>query len=337
MDGLHIGTPPFYFMEFKTIYVHNYIELSKTRSDDNFVTSPRFRCFGNNEWELRVYPGGSEQHIKPFVELRHCSDEEIRVDFCIMLFEGNYGDHFDILGTKERMFCGPNHVDPDHRVELPDISNKDDDYLDGGTLFLQVGLREIREADDDLVIPQCQPAYDNMAVFLDDDSSDILFDLNGTQVVAHKSIIKAHAKEFYVMCEASSMESAMLIEDVTPEIFEMMLRSLYGGVILPAEWKSNAKTILTAASKYGFNKLKYDAEVWYAKSLQFTLENVIDVFLEADGSNCVILREAAKKYMCEHAEEVLKSESFDRLRESKSLLIEIMTGALQRIKKQRIE
>eukprot|EP00956_Cyclotella_meneghiniana_P010748 scaffold15049_cov36-Cyclotella_meneghiniana.AAC.6 len=336
MDGLHIGTPPFHFMEFKTIYVHNYIELSKTRSDDNFVTSPRFRCFGNNEWELVVYPGGSEQYVKPFVQLRHCSDEEIRVNFCIMLFEGNYGDHFEIIGTKDGIFCDTFRA-AHHRVELPDISNEGDDYLDGGTLFLRVGLREIREADDDLVMPQCQPAYDNMAVFLDDDTSDIVFDLNGTQVVAHKSIIKAHAKEFYVMCEASSMESAMLIEDVTPEIFKLMLRSLYGGIILPTEWKSNAKTILTAASKYGFNKLKYDAEVWYAKSLQFTLENVIDVFLEADGCNWVILRDAAKKYMCEHAEEVLKSESFDRLRESKSLLIEIMTGALQRNKKQRTE
>ena len=254
----------------------------------------------------------------------------------VILLEGHNGDRFEIIGTEDGIFCGTFRA-PHHRVELVDISNEDDTYLDGGTLCIKVCMREIREADDDLVMPQCQPAYDNMAVFLDDDTSDIVFDLNGTQVVAHKSIIKAHAKEFYVMCEASSMESAMLIEDVTPEIFKLMLRSLYGGIILPAEWKSNAKTILTAASKYGFNKLKYDAEVWYAKSLQFTLENVIDVFLEADGSNCVILREAAKKYMCEHAEEVLNSESFDRLRESKSLLIEIMTGALQRNKKQRID
>ena len=43
---------------------------------------------------------------------------------------------------------------------------------------------------------------------------------------------------------------------------------------------------------------------------------MIDVFLEADVNNCMILREAAKKYMCEHAEEVLKSESLDRLRDS---------------------
>ena len=108
-----------------------------------------------------------------------------------------------------------------------------------GTLGIKVWMREIEKAEDGLVIPQYQPAYDNMAVFLDDETSDIVFDLNGTQVVAHKSIIKAHTKEFYVMCEASNVESAMLIEDVTPEIFTLMLCSLYGGVILPAEWKSN--------------------------------------------------------------------------------------------------
>eukprot|EP00956_Cyclotella_meneghiniana_P008058 scaffold10745_cov25-Cyclotella_meneghiniana.AAC.2 len=74
-----------------------------------------------------------------------------------------------------------------------------------------------------------------------------------------------------------------------------MLRSLYGGLILPAELKSNSETILTAACEYGFNKLKSEAEVWYMKSLELTVENVIDVFLKADGNNCVILREASKK------------------------------------------
>ena len=54
-------------------------------------------------------------------------------------------------------------------------------------------------------------------------------------MVAHKSIIKAHAKDFYIMCKASSLESPMPIDDVSPEVFELMLRSLYGGVILPAE------------------------------------------------------------------------------------------------------
>ena len=77
-----------------------------------------------------MYPGGSEQYLKPFVQLRHCSDEEIRVNFCIMLLEGNDGDRFDNIGGEECTFDG-DFVAPHHRVELVDISNEDDDYLDG--------------------------------------------------------------------------------------------------------------------------------------------------------------------------------------------------------------
>ena len=83
------------------------------------------------------------------------------------------------------------------------------------------------------------------------------------------------------------------------------------------------------ACKYGFNKLKSEA--------QFTVENVIDVFLKADGNNCVILREAAKKYMSEHGEEMLESESFDRLRESGSLWKEVMAAVIRSNKKGRTD
>jgi hypothetical protein len=75
--------------------------------------------------------------------------------------------------------------------------------------------------------------------------------------------------------------------------------------------------------------LKYEAEVWYSKSLKLTVGNVIDEFLKADGNGYDMVREAAKKFMLENGKEVVASESFDRLHESKSLVREIMTAAFE--------
>jgi hypothetical protein len=108
-----------------------------------------------------------------------------------------------------------------------------------------------------------------------------------------------------------------------------MLRSLYGGCILPDEWNEYSWSILKAASKYGFIKLKSEAEMWYIKSCEFTVDNVIDEFLKADGSHFTLVREAAKEFMAEHGQEIIASESFDRLYESKSLMKEVMTAVAQ--------
>jgi hypothetical protein len=106
-----------------------------------------------------------------------------------------------------------------------------------------------------------------------------------------------------------------------------MLASLYGGYVLPEQWKKHSDAILKAAAKWGFDKLKSEAEIWYSKSLKLTVGNVIDEFLKADGNGHDMVREAAKKFMIEHGKEMIESESFDKLYESKSLVKEIMKAA----------
>jgi hypothetical protein len=98
---------------------------------------------------------------------------------------------------------------------------------------------------------------------------------------------------------------------------------LYGGYVLP----EHSDAILKAAAKWGFDKLKSEAEIWYSKSLKLTVGNVIDEFLKADGNGYDMVREAAKKFMLENGKEMIESESFDKLYESKSLVKEIMKAA----------
>lgn len=319
------------------LYVHDYRKLSDSRSNDNFVTSPRFWCFGH-EWELRVYPGGDEEldesDTRGSIHLKHCSCGEIEIDWSVMLMQDD-GQKFISVNDNVRryiIFDGPDHsqrigliTDREEIVKDPEL------HLDcRSSLGIKVWMRQGITTTDYLVTPQCQSSYNNMEVFLDDENSDISFDVNGRNVVAHKTIIKAHAKDFYVMCEGSSLESPMLINDVNPDVFELMLCSLYGGIIPPSEWQRNSELFLDAACKYGFSKLKSEAEMWYLKCVQFTVDDVIDVFMKADGNNCSILREAAIEFMAENGEDVVASDSFDKLRESLPLMREVMTAALRK-------
>ncbi|KAL3779466.1 hypothetical protein ACHAWO_006451 [Cyclotella atomus] len=59
----------------------------------------------------------------------------------------------------------------------------------------------------------------------------------------------------------------------------------------------------------------------------FTVDNAVDEFLKADGNCCNVVKDAAKKFIVEHAKEIVESDSFARLHESLPLMKEVV-GAL---------
>jgi hypothetical protein len=137
------------------------------------------------------------------------------------------------------------------------------------------------------------------------------------------------------MCEAFSKTTPMPINDVEPAVFETMLATFHGKYIAPEIWKANSEALLKASGKYGFSKVKSEAEVWYTSSLHLTVENVIDEFLKADGNNFACVREATLKFIAKHGEEVTSTDSFARLHESLPLMKEVMAAVAQNSKKRK--
>jgi hypothetical protein len=172
-------------------------------------------------------------------------------------------------------------------------------------------------------------------IFEDKDTCDVAFNVKGVVILAHKIIIKSQAPDFYDMCETCSLENPMIIDDVDSDCFKILICYLYGADVYPQQWQNYSEAILKAASKYGFTRLKGEADAWYSNSLKFTAEDVIDKFMEADGNDFAMVRDAAKKFMIEHAEEILETEAFDRLRESLPLIKEIFSAAVQNSKKRK--
>ena len=163
-----------------------------------------------------------------------------------------------------------------------------------------------------------------MKLYRDDNTTDLAFEVGSSLFPAHKLILRAQAPDFLELAEQFSIDNPMIIKDVDPDIFEMMLGHLYCVKICSDQWKDHGKAILTASGKYGFTELKEEAEAWHVKNLNLTVENAVDELLYADGSHCFDLKNAVIKFIVENGEGVLESASYSKLHESPELTKEVM-------------
>lgn len=198
--------------------------------------------------------------------------------------------------------------------------------LNNGTLTFEVRIRPAKDYYCRDI--KAKPTLgDNMInFFLDKDTADVSFKVKHRVFYAHKLVLKAQAPDLAVLAESFDEESPLPIKDVKANVFEIMLKSVYGKNIHPSEWHEHSKDILDAAGKYGFTDLKSDAEVWHVKITKekFTVENIVDELLYADGKDCPLLKQAAMDFIVEHGEEVIESESYEKLDESPQLRKEAM-------------
>eukprot|EP00956_Cyclotella_meneghiniana_P007538 scaffold10184_cov52-Cyclotella_meneghiniana.AAC.2 len=330
MEDLHVGTPRSNYTcwETKVIHFHNFLDLPDTKGEDNFAESPEFKCFGHT-WQLEVFPGGDDNAKNGYVSAFICnlSEESITLDYEIGVMKGE-----TFRGNRETF--GPHKSWGGNLMPRSTLVNNQSRYLGNGALKIKVRMRLNKGCYENTICPQI-PKNNYMDIAGDEETADVSFDLKGEIIVAHKCIIKSKASDFYVMCEGYNSESPMPITDVDKDIFDIMLWSLYGGEVYPEEWKKHSEAILKAASKYGFSTLKSEAEVWCAKSLKFTVDNVISKYMEADGNGHSLVKAAAKKFIMEHGKDVIASESLELLRESLPLMREVMAAVFDNNKKRK--
>lgn len=168
-----------------------------------------------------------------------------------------------------------------------------------------------------------------MKLFLDEESTDVVFDLSSddhspkVQYHAHRLVLKANAPGLARLCEGSDKSTPVSIPDVEPQVFLQLLQYVYGGDISP-NWENDAKNLIDAADKYEVIGLKVEAEAWYVTYSKFTVGSVIEDLLYADTMNCPLLREATMDFILKNAEEVVKSDSFKNDLITKAITNEIL-------------
>ena len=335
----------------KTFEVHfdGFADLPTTKSDDNFVNSPEFTCFGHR-WHLRVYPGGYTGSDDGMVDvfLSHESDHEsieVKSSFIVRQSDSKPAAYADL-----KKF---NYQSPASNLNAwgaPNFALRSTmiGALQGGSLVIEVQMRQTglpTESPLQPFVPENPLCKTILNKFMNEESSDVIFEVGGEQAsndardkraktsttfYAHRFILQECTSALGELCKSVGDSTSIPITDVKPDIFRHLLYYLYGGKVDDEDLKANAKDIIDAADKYGVVGLKLQAEASFVASTTITIDNIMDNLLYADSKNCALLQEAAMDFIVENGVEVYEKLSFEQV---PSYLMKDLMAAVNRGKK----
>ena len=161
-----------------------------------------------------------------------------------------------------------------------------------------------------------------LRLFNDENTADVVFEIflqpkqgkNRTKTSttklyhAHRLILQHHSPELSALCATSDGMTPIIINNIKPEVFCHLLYYVYGGEITAEEFVGHERDLINAADKYGVTNLKLEAEFWYVKNTEITIDNVIDNLLYAHAMNCALLKESAMDFIVENKETVMQHE-----------------------------
>jgi len=205
----------------------------------------------------------------------------------------------------------------------PGMMDEDEEgFLVKGALTIHVSMQL------DQFIPKNPTSSVILKIFDDENSADVVFEIceqqksgsesdrkrakTSTEKLyhAHRLILQHYSPELSALCATSDEMNPIIITDVKPEVFRLLLYYVYGGEIRNKEFVDNEKDFISAADKYGIANLKLEAEIWYVNNTEITIENMIDNLLYADAFNCALLKETVMDFILENKEKVMQRVSF---------------------------
>ena len=159
-------------------------------------------------------------------------------------------------------------------------------------------------------------------LLFDRDSADVCFEVSSgaiemepTMIFAHRIILKKCAPMLAVLFNSvvtsSGQEMAtVVISDVKPEVFKLLLTYVYGSSISVDDTVTHARDIIQITDKYSIVNLKLKTEAAYVKFTTITMENAIDNLLYADAMNLALLKEAVMNFLALNQIDAIKQVSF---------------------------
>jgi hypothetical protein len=316
------------FEDWVQVNFHNFKDLPSEKNE--LVRSSNFMCAGH-EWNLMLYPGGGNNAQDGMVSVYLFSEltSRIAVAFEIIL-KKKCGGNFQVL--KEETIEFPNEDGTNwgwhNFVSRQQILDNSTGVLDHGTVTFEVRIRPHSDYYCRGTKPGPTLSENIFTLFADEGSADVAFDVKGRLLFAHKLVLKLQVPSLLELSESFDKTNSFTIKDVEPDVFETMLKFVYGKPICAVYWKEHSRQILEASGKYVFTDLKSEAEAWCVKNLKLTKDNAIDELLSADGKSCQLLKKAVMKFIVEHGDEVIESDSYDMLDESPKLRKEVMKAMI---------
>ena len=201
-------------------------------------------------------------------------------------------------------------------------------------LLVDVTIR-FKPSPEILRIPYNPHSSNMLKLLRSKQSADVWFkimtELQQRDFGAHSLILEMNAPILAEFGKGSTQDSPNEIKDVLPEIFQMVLRYAYGGVVTIESARGHEKQLVEAANMFDMAALKVTAEAMLAEELLLKHDNVVDWLLWADSMTCALVKELAMSYAMSMVQDLLQSNCWDKLRESQALMSELIMEMSQTV------
>jgi len=316
---------------------HNFENLPHERGKS--VKSEIMECHGL-KWQILVWPRGHVQSSRDeiFLAASLCCISSYREGENVMAASrfripstpavASGMTYPPTLWTSERCTKASPNV-----VRRSDILDRSQSFLTVGALTVEIDIMVLLDKPTKWM-PTNTVCADMLKMLESDDPDDydVTFQVGDKEpclFYAHLNVLKVRAPVLAEIAgDSCDSRTTILIENIEPEIFQILLRSIYGGEIPDKNvLTSDVRMIIRAADRFGCTGLKLAAEAEMAAE-GIDVDNAAELILLADGANCAMLKEAAMDYFAANAQTVMDSKGFEQVKESPAIMAELMSVAL---------
>jgi hypothetical protein len=239
--------------------------------------------------------------------------------------------------------------------------------INGKALHIDVSI-EVKPQRDELYHPSTQLVPNMLALLESGEDADVSFCIEGKCIKAHLPVLRAnapllanlfhdqvreghdltskivhgrlisrrhsHTFGYNSLFKTSPKHFSIVINDVSVEVFYIVLQYVYGGCSPDAETTIKlANDLIRCAHRFDIFRLKMLIENTLVEMCVIDMKNVVDYLLFAEANDCALLKEYALTYFVLHVEDVLNSKQTKKLQEYPDLMKEVLIAVAKGNKK----
>ena len=164
----------------------------------------------------------------------------------------------------------------------------------------------------------------------DKELTDMTIKCKGEDFPCHSLVLSARSPVFKAMFQANMMESetkVVKIEDIEPAVVAELLHFIYTGGTNENTSQEIYLELLEAADKYDLDSLKEICEEYLCSGLG--INNAVEYLILGDMCQAQKLRENALRQVAANMASIVKTESYQKLKQYPDILIEIPRAMIE--------
>ncbi|KAJ1690184.1 hypothetical protein LUZ63_014339 [Rhynchospora breviuscula] len=305
--------------------------LIKVLKEGKSIEISSFHLAGNR-WGIHFYPNGSWSGTD-FIALHLVLLTEPSTELVIQFEYNLFASKGNSIGTMKSSYC--TYSERGKNFGFSEFMKRTDveasEYLKDDCLTVKLHLSVIKPffvdaTRKEITVPSSDLHQHFGGLLESGEGADVTFEIDEEVFSAHRNVLAARSPVFKAQLFGSMMESKMdkiMIEDMSGEVFKIMLQFIYTDMLPPKVEVSvgMVQNLLVAADRYGLERLKMICEKKLCDSL--VVETVATTLLLANQHNCGQLKDVCIDFVAssDAVGAVMETDGFKHLMSCSPLLL----------------